>query len=241
MLSKAPILQGEPEEDEEKGEFEVDDSDLSAYGKQVAELCEDNNRLSDLMNKVRELGELPSPAEAMMMDILLTELLQKEQYLYNTLREMGEGVDPGAAAMINSMLRPMRGVWKNASRMRSDLRDMVDMPQDFVALYRRYGDLCVAVRYLKEDRPDKLNGTTAEDVIGYANGQAKRARYLASSPLFRMDKDEVMIMNRVAKKFGELAEAAKQFLDKPAETDVSDSKQKLSAYLSAMLDEMERG
>ena len=48
-------------------------------------------------------------------------------------------------------------------------------------------------------------------------------------------------MDRVAKKFGELAEEAKKFLDKPATTEASDGKQELSAYLAAMLDEMEQG
>lgn len=240
QLRKSPLLRAEPKDTEQKSQ-KVATPDLAPIGKQVEDLCDEHNRLAGFMNKVHELDEAPSPADALMMDILLTELLQKEQYLYNKLHQMLWSASQGTGSVIHGMLRPMHGVWQNASRMRADLRDMVDMPQDFVALYQRYGDLCVAVRYLKEDRPDKLNGTTAEDVIGYANGQAKRAKYLAAAPQFRGDKGLAQVMDRVAKKFSELAEETKKFLDKPATTEASDGKQELSAYLAAMLDEMEQG
>lgn len=240
QLRKSPLLRAEPKAPEQKLQ-KAAAPDLAPIGKQVEDLCDEHNRLAGFMNKVHELDEAPSPADALMMDILLTELLQKEQYLYNKLHQMLWGASQGTGSVIHGMLRPLHGVWKNTSRMRADLRDMVDMPQDFVALYQRYGDLCVAVRYLKEDRPDKLNGTTAEDVIGYANGQAKRAKYLAAAPQFRGDKGLAQVMDRVAKKFSELAEETKKFLDKPATTEASDGKQELSAYLAAMLDEMEQG
>ena len=240
QLRKSPLLRAEPKAPEQKPQ-KAAAPDLAPIGKQVEKLCDEHNRLAGFMNKVHELDEAPSPADALMMDILLTELLQKEQYLYNKLHQMLWGASQGTGSVIHGMLRPLHSVWQNASRMRADLRDMVDMPQDFVALYQRYGDLCVAVRYLKEDRPDKLNGTTAEDVIGYANGQAKRAKYLAAAPQFSGDKGLAQVMDRVAKKFSELAEETKKFLDKPATTEASDGKQELSAYLAAMLDEMEQG
>lgn len=240
QLRKSPLLCAEPKAAEQKPQ-KAAAPDLDPFGKAVEKLCDEYNRLAGFMNKVHELDEAPSPAAALMMDILLTELLQKEQYLYNKLHQMLWGAGHDTASVIHGMLRPLHGVWQNASRMRTNLRDMVDMPQDFVALYRRYGDLCVAVRYLKEARPEKLNGTTAEDVIGYANGQAKRAKYLAAAPQFRGDKELSQVMDRVAKKFRELAKAAEEFLDKPSEAEAPDGKQELSAYLAAMLDEMEQG
>lgn len=239
-LRKSPLLRADHKVSEQKPP-KAGSPDLESFGKMVEDLCDGNNRLSGFMNKVQELEEVPSSAAALMMDILLTELLQSEQLLYNKLHRMLWGADHATASVIHGMLRPMRGVWQNATRMRSDLRDMVDMPHDFVALCRRYGDLCVAVRYLIENRPDKLNGTTAEDVINYANGQAKLAKYLATSPQFRGDKELIRVMNLVAKKFGELAEVAKDFINKPTESEVPDGKQKLSAYLASMLDEMEQG
>lgn len=239
QLRKSPLLRAERKVPEQKPP-KVGAPDLESLGKLVEDLCDGNNRLSGFMNKVQELEEAPSPAAALMMDILLTELLQSEQFLYNKLHQMLWDADRATASVIHGMLRPMRGVWQNASRMRSDLRDMVDLPQDFESLSRRYGDLCVAVRYLMEDRPEKLNGTTAEDVIGYANGQAKRAKYLASAPQSCGDKELARVMDMVAKKFGELAEMAKDFIDKPAEAEEPDGKQELSDYLASMLDEMEQ-
>ena len=237
QLCKSPILRGG-----RKAAEKAAMPDLSVYGKQVQKLCEDNNRLSGFMNKVQELGEAPSPAAALMMDILLTELLQKEQYLYNTLQRMRR-MDGCDRAAIHGILIPLRGVWQNASRMRSDLRDMADMSPEFVTLSKRYGDLVVAVRYLKENRPEKLNGTTAEDVVGYANGQAKRAKYLATTAFVRTMDDGAAMLEQVAKKFSALAVEAKEFIKEdstPAEEE-QDNKKALSSYLTSMLDEMAKG
>lgn len=232
-LSKSPILRSC------HGASEViSENELSAYGKWVQKLCEDSNRLTAFMDRAQELDESPSPAAALMMDILLTELLQKEQYMYNKLSKLSCECGHQQQRVIHGMLVPMRGIWKNALRMRSDLRDEVTLPPELMEFASRYGDMAVAVRYLMENRPEKMNGMTVEEVIGYSMGQAGRAKNLSELHCSD-DKEAVMVLDCVQKKFSELAEAAKRFAKEPVKE--PDGKKELSSLLASMLSEIAEG
>lgn len=232
-LSKSPILQSC-----HRAPKAISEHDLSAYGKRVQKLCEDSNRLTAFMERAQELDESPSPAAALMMDILFTELLQKEQYMYNKLSKLFCECTFQQQMVIRGMLVPMRRIWKNALRMRSDLRDEVALPPEFMEFANRYGDMAVEVRYLMENRPEKMNGMTAEEVIGHSMEQASRAKSLAELH-YSDDEEAMMVLNSVHKKFSDLAEAAKSFVKEPIKE--SDGKKELSSLLASMLGEIAEG